>query len=65
MNKRQHTDHSLLIFVFALFVFSSPLNIWWSASALPWYAMFIPWVVIVLLMAWNQSRQKHGRNDGN
>lgn len=59
-NRRRGSDHSLLIFVLAMFLFSSPLNIWWSSMALPWYVMFAPWLLIVLLMAWNQLRQDHG-----
>ncbi|MFK7996688.1 MAG: hypothetical protein AB8B87_21305 [Granulosicoccus sp.] len=61
MNKGRHGgDHTLLIFVLAVFLFNSPLNIWWSSMALPWYAMFVPWLLIVLLLALNQLRHDHG-----
>lgn len=59
-HKRSGADHTLLIFVLALFMFNSPLNLWWSTSALPWYAMFFPWLVIVFLLAWNLYRHDHG-----
>jgi len=58
--RRQGGDHTLLIFLLALFLFNSPLNLWWSSSTLPWYVIFMPWLLIVLLLAWNQFRQNHG-----
>ncbi|MFK8081173.1 MAG: hypothetical protein AB8B97_12875 [Granulosicoccus sp.] len=61
MNKRRPAaDHTLLIFLLAIFLFNSPINLWWSSITLPWYAVFAPWVLIVLLIAWNHSRQEHG-----
>lgn len=61
MNKRRGgADHTLLIFAFALFMFNSPANDWWSALALPWFAMFVPWLLVVVLLAWNLFRQNHG-----
>jgi len=61
MNKRRSgSDHSVLIFLLAVFLFCSPLNIWWSSLTLPWYVAFAPWLLVILLVAWNQLRQDHG-----
>ena len=58
------SDHSLLICLFALFLFNSPLNQWWSALTMPWYAMYLPWLLIIVLVALNQHRQHRKRDDG-
>jgi len=60
MNLRPPSDHSLLIFLFGLFLFNSPLRQWWSGLALPWYAMYLPWLLIIVLVAINQKRQQRG-----
>ena len=61
MNKRKsRSDHTLLLFALAVFLFQSPLNIWWSSAHFPWYAIFLPWVLIIVLVAWNQLRQTDG-----
>jgi hypothetical protein len=61
MNKRQNrSDHTLLLFALAVFLFQSPLNIWWSSANLTWYAIFAPWALIIALVAWNQQRQSDG-----
>ncbi|MDC0435260.1 hypothetical protein OAM69_06445 [bacterium] len=61
MNRRnRRTDHTLLIVLLAVFLFNSPLKIWWSSINLPWYAIFIPWALIIALVGWNQLRQDHG-----
>jgi len=60
MNLRPPSDHSLLIFLFGLFLFNSPLRQWWSELALPWYAMYLPWLLIIVLVAINQKRQRRG-----
>lgn len=58
-------DHSPLICLLALFLFSSPLNRWWSTLPLPWYAMYLPWLLIIILVAINQLRlnRKQDRGD--
>lgn len=53
-------DYTLLVFALAVFLFNSPLNIWWSSLSPPWYAIYIPWLAIVLFALWNQLRQDHG-----
>ena len=66
MNQRhQPTDHSLLIFLLALFLVNSPLKQWWSGLTLPWYAMYLPWLLIIVLLAVNQHRQKRKIDRGN
>jgi hypothetical protein len=60
MSKAPASDHSLLIALLALFVINSPLNHWWAKLPLPWYSLFLPWLVVIALVAWNQSRQNGG-----
>lgn len=60
MNIKPTSDHSLLIFVFGLFLINSPLRQWWSELALPWYAMYLPWLAVIALVAINQLRQNRG-----
>ncbi len=60
MSLRPLSDHSLLIFLIGLFLFNSPLRQWWSELALPWYVMFLAWLLIIVLVAINQRRQRRG-----
>ncbi|MFK7889373.1 MAG: hypothetical protein AB8B63_01050 [Granulosicoccus sp.] len=60
MNRTPASDHSLLIFLLALFVTNSPLNHWWTNTNLPWYSLYVVWLVVIALLAVNQLRQKGG-----
>lgn len=60
MNRRRGSDHTVLIGLFGLFLFHSPLNIWWANLALPWYVIFVPWLLIIVLVAWNQTGSSGG-----
>lgn len=53
-------DHSVLIFLLALFLINSPLRQWWSELTMPWYAIYLPWLLIIALVAFNQHRQNRG-----
>ena len=65
MNQPQPpSDHCLLIFLLAVFLVNSPLKQWWSALHLPWYAMYLPWLLIIVLVALNQRRQKRNPDRG-
>ena len=58
------SDHSLLICLLGLFLVNSPFNQWWSTLTLPWYAMYLPWILIIVLVAVNQTRQHRKPDDG-
>lgn len=60
MSNGLRADHSIVIFMLALFLFNSPLNHWWSSLALPWYSLFLPWLLVIALVFWNQLRQRGG-----
>lgn len=60
MSQRPPSDHSFLIFLIGIFLFSSPLRQWWSGLPLPWYGMYLPWLLIIVLVAINQTRQRRG-----
>lgn len=65
MNQRQPpSDHSLLIFLLAVFLVNSPIKQWWSTLNLPWYAMYLPWLLIIVLVAVNQRHQKRNPDRG-
>lgn len=50
-------DHTLLLFLVALFLFNSPFSDWWMQQQLPWYTIFIAWAFIIVLVAINQRRR--------
>lgn len=54
-------DHTILLFVLALFVFHSPLSNWWTSLNLPWYVIFIFWGVLIALIAINRHRSDRTR----
>ncbi len=56
-----HNDHTLLLFVLALFVFHSPLSNWWTSLNLPWYVIFIFWGLLIILIALNRHRSHRTR----
>ena len=60
MTRRRGGDHTVLIGLLGLLLFHSPLNIWWAGLALPWYSIFAPWLLIIALVAWNQSGSSRG-----
>lgn len=49
------SDLTLLLFLFALFVFHSPFTRWWTGLGLPWYTVFVLWFLVILLVAVNKS----------
>ena len=56
MSSSSRNDHTLLIFLLALFLFNSPLSSLWSTLQLPWYSIFIAWLVVIVLAAFNHRR---------
>jgi hypothetical protein len=54
-------ERTLLLTLFALFLFVSPLTIVWASNTTPWLFLFVLWLLIILLGAWLQIR--HGNHD--
>jgi hypothetical protein len=49
-------DHTLLLGLFILLLFSSPLLAWWATPANVWYLPYLLWLGIILLIAWAHHR---------
>jgi hypothetical protein len=45
-------DNTLLLGLFILLLFSSPLLAWWSTPGNAWYLPYLLWLAIILLIAW-------------
>lgn len=50
-------DNTLLLGLFILLLFSSPLITWWASPGNVWYLPYLLWLVIILLIAWVQQRR--------
>lgn len=37
---------SVVIFLFALFLFASPFTVWWAALNPPWYLPYLIWLAL-------------------
>ena len=52
------TDSVILLFLFVLLVFTSPLILWWTGRHSPWYLPYLLWLAVIALGAWLFSRRK-------
>lgn len=48
--------HSLLIFLFALFMLASPFTSWWMNLTAPWYFTYLLWLIVIGL-TWVLARK--------
>jgi len=55
-DNERHFDRAILLALFAVLLFASPLAHWWSALGAPWYLPYLLWLAVVLLGAWLQQR---------
>ncbi len=53
------TDHSLLLVLFILLLFSSPFLAWWSEPNNLWYLPYLLWFMIIMLIAWVLGRHRN------
>jgi hypothetical protein len=44
-------DKTLLLFLFGVLLFASPLVGWWSTPGVPWLTVYVLWVVLIGLIA--------------
>jgi hypothetical protein len=47
-------DLVLLLALFALLLFVSPLTAWWASPGSPWYLPYLLWALLIALGAWVQ-----------
>ena len=52
-------DQTLLLGLFILILFASPLVAWWSAADNLWYLPYLLWFGVILLIAWVNRRRKN------
>jgi hypothetical protein len=52
-------ESALLLALFALFLFASPLTIWWAADHTHWLMPYALWLFVILLGAWLRRRYPH------
>lgn len=57
----QQRESTLLLALFALFLFASPFTIWWASDYNPWFLPYLLWLLIILIGAWLSAR--HSRHD--
>ena len=50
-------DSVILLGLFALLVFASPLAGWWASRGSPWYLPYLLWLLIILLGVLLHRRQ--------
>ena len=49
----------MLLFLFGLLLFCSPLALWWAAVATAWYLPYVLWLALIALIAWAARRSPH------
>jgi hypothetical protein len=50
-------DSVVLLFLFALLIFLSPLTWWWASDHSPWYLPYLLWTGLIVVVAWYQRRR--------
>ncbi|MES9905405.1 MAG: hypothetical protein ABW168_22355 [Sedimenticola sp.] len=51
-------EGSLLLTLLALFIFASPLTLWWANDNSPWLLPYLLWLLVIGIAAW-LSRRYH------
>lgn len=49
-------ESALLLALFALFLFATPLTIWWASDRSHWLLPYALWLLLILLAAWLRRR---------
>jgi hypothetical protein len=44
-------EHTGLLAIFTLFLFATPLTLWWASPAHPWFLPYLFWLLIIILCA--------------
>jgi len=47
----QQNEHTLLLALFAIFLFGSPLTLWWASDYNPWFLPYLLWLLVILIGA--------------
>ncbi|MES9882819.1 MAG: hypothetical protein ABW185_18275 [Sedimenticola sp.] len=54
-------ENALLLTLLALFLFASPLTLWWATEESPWLVPYLLWLLVIAIAAWLSCR--HGHHD--
>ena len=49
-------DRVILLFLFALFLFASPLVDWWAGGGAPWFTPYLLWLLLLILVMYLLQR---------
>ena len=52
----RQNESALLLLLFALFLFASPLTVWWSTNQHVWFLPYLLWLLVILIGAWLHYR---------
>ena len=44
-------EHTGLLAMFTLFLFATPLTLWWASPAHPWFLPYLLWLLVIVLGA--------------
>jgi ABC-type nickel/cobalt efflux system permease component RcnA len=52
----RQNESALLLLIFVLFLFASPLTTWWSSDQHFWFLPYLLWLLVILIGAWLHYR---------
>lgn len=52
-------DHIVLLILFVLLLFASPLMFWWADRGSVWYLPYLFWLLVIVVGAWIFNRRGH------
>ncbi len=56
-------DVLVLLILFGILLFASPLVFWWTDAKSPWYVPYLLWLLLIGLGAWLSGRRWGNRRD--
>jgi len=54
-------ESALILAMFFLFLFASPLTVWWASDRAHWLVPYGLWLLLIVLGAW--LRRKYSQHD--
>ena len=59
-NRDRPLDNALLLGLFILLAFTTPVMAWWAAPDSPWYLIYLIWFGVIALIARVNGRHGNG-----
>ncbi len=44
-------EYTVLLALLMLFLFATPLTVWWASSTHPWFLPYLLWLLVIILGA--------------